>query len=502
MTSSASNPNGMSARLSTRTLAHIGTGIATPRYDRSAIAPGIVHLGLGAFFRAHGAEYIDDILALEPGPWGIVGVSLQRPDLRNRLQPQDCLYTLIARDDQPPRARVIGSVLDTLVAPEDPSRVLSKLTDPMTRIVSLTITEKGYCHDPATGRLQVHHPDIQHDLSHLSSPRTAIGFLVAALKSRHSKGLPPLTVLCCDNLPHNGTLLRGLVRDFAALHNDSLAQWIEAEVAFPSTMVDRIVPASTPSDIADAARLLALHDDAPVAHEPFRQWVIEDTFIDRSRPALHHVGAQLVTDVAPYEDMKLKLLNGAHSALAYLGYLGGHQTIADCVADPVYRNYTSALWREEILPTMTAPPGINLPDYTAALLTRFDNPAIRHRTWQIAMDGSQKIPQRLLQTIRTRLRAQQPVPRLASAIAAWMLYVGGRDLRGDPIDVRDPLAATLSDAIAAAGSSSEGRVRSLLKNTQIFDLELASSQQFEFAVTSAYDRLRVHGARASLASIG
>ena len=294
-------------------------------------------------------------------------------------------------------------------------------------------------------------------------------------------------VLCCDNQPHNGSLVGGLVRDFAALRSDRLAAWIEATTAFPATMVDRIVPAATDADLADAMRLTGLSDAAPISHEPFRQWVIEDRFVDGVRPHWEKVGAELVTDVRPYEHMKLRLLNGAHSALAYLGYLAGHETIADTVADPMLRRYVTALW-QEIIPVVPPPPGVDLANYTTQLLTRFANPAIRHRTWQIAMDGSQKLPQRLLSTIRERLAHGLPIPRLALAIAAWIHYVGGIDEAGRPIGVRDPIAGVLATALAHAGSDPARRVQTVLQQQSVFGTDLPRSAQFVSAVTNFIPR--------------
>ena len=344
------------------------------------------------------------------------------------------------------------------------------------------------------------HPDIVHDLAHPTAPRSAVGMLVAALRARRSTGAAPFTVLCCDNLPHNGRVLAGLAGDFAAAAgDDALAAWIEAETAFPSAMVDRIVPALTDADIADAERLLGLHDAAPVSHEPFRQWVIEDRFGPGGRPAWERAGVQIVADVAPFEHMKLRLLNGAHSALAYLGYLAGHETIPDAVADPVLRGYVQALWRE-IVPMVPAPPGVDLHAYTAALLGRFGNTAIRHRTWQIAMDGSQKLPQRLLTTVRERLAAGQPIPCLALAVAAWIRYAGGIDEAGQPIDVRDPMAEQVRSMVEAAGSPAD-RVGAVIGLHAIFG-DLSGSAPFRKAVTDAYATLLERGARAAAALAG
>ncbi|HEX2942917.1 MAG TPA: mannitol dehydrogenase family protein [Rhodopila sp.] len=484
-------------RLSPATLSQLRPGTGRPLYDRAMLRPRIVHLGLGAFARAHLARYTEDVLnapsrGRDGADWGIAGVSLRHADQRDRLQPQDGLFTALERDGGGTRASVIGSVVSLHVAPEDPAAVVRLLAAPETAIVSLTVTEKGYCHDPATGRLDAAHPDISHDLAHADSPRSAVGLLVAALAQRRQRGQVPFTVLTCDNLPANGPLLAGLVRDFAALRDAALASWIEARGAFPATMVDRIVPATTPADLDAAAEATGLSDVAPVTHEPFRQWVIEDRFAG-DRPAWEHVGAQIVTDVAPFEHMKLRLLNGAHSALAYLGYLAGHETICDAVGDPVLRRFVQRLWGE-ILPMVPPPPGVALQDYTASLLTRFANPAIRHRTWQIAMDGSQKLPQRLLATIRERLHAGLPVRALAVAVAAWIRYVGGIDEAGRPIDVRDPLAAQLRGL-----ANGPDAVRQVLSVQPVFGADLGRDPRLVAAVTDAFDRLVRLGARGALA---
>ena len=485
-------------RLSPATLGQVRAGVALPGYDRERLRTGIVHLGLGAFVRGHIAAYTDDVLAMAPGDWGIAGVSLQRPDQRDRLAPQGGLYTALEREGDALRARIVGCLRAQMVAPENPAAVVAAMADPACRIVSLTVTEKGYCHDPATGKLDAGQPDIVHDLANPAAPRSAVGLIVAALGRRRAAGLTPFTVLCCDNLPHNGKLLAGLVQDFAALRDDGLAGWIGAEVAFPSTMVDRIVPATTEADIADAAAATGLFDAAPVSHEPFRQWVIEDRFVDGARPAWERAGAQMVADVAPYEHMKLRLLNGAHSALAYLGYLAGHETIPDTVADPVFARYVDRLWAEEIIPVVPPPPGVDLAEYATQLHARFANAAIRHRTWQIAMDGSQKLPQRLLSTIRERLVRGLPIPLLALAVAAWVRYVGGTDEAGQAIDVRDPLAGQLREILAQAGDNPAQQVRAILEVRAVFGVDLPQSDAFRTAVTAA-SALLAKGARQAVA---
>jgi fructuronate reductase len=469
------------------------------RLVRSGPAPrvGIVHLGLGAFFRAHGAIYVAEAMKASGGDWGILGVSLMRPDMRDALGPQGGLYTALELGPDEPVARTVDSVAGVLVAREDPGAVLSAMADPGVRIVSLTVTEKGYCHAPATGALDPGHPDIAHDLAR-PLPVSAPGFLVRALERRRALGLRPFTVLTCDNLPENGRLVRGVVLDLARAIDPSLADWIAAEARFPATMVDRIVPATTDDTLAEVERLTGRRDAAPVQHEPFRQWVVEDDFVDGARPDLASAGVELVADVTPFEHMKLRMLNGTHSALAYLGYLGGHETVAEAVADPVFAAYLRGLWRDEIIPSLAPPPGADLAAYAAALAARYANPGIRHRTWQIAMDGSQKLPQRILGTLRANLDAGRPSPGLILAVAAWMRYVGGTDLAGRPIDVRDPLAARLR-ALSEGAASDEARVRALLAVPEVFPPDLAP--RLAAPVAAALGALARHGARGAVAGL-
>jgi fructuronate reductase len=461
---------------------------------------GIVHLGLGAFFRAHGALYVEESMAASGGDWGIVGVSLVRPDQRDRLAPQGCAYTAVELGPRGETPRIVSVIEDVLVAREDPEAVLALMADPKVRIVTLTVTEKGYCHEPASGALNAGHPDIIHDLAHPDAPRSAPGFLVRALASRRSAGLRPFTVLCCDNLHENGRVVRGVVLDLARRIDPALADWIAAEARFPSTMVDRIVPATSEADIDRLARSTGHYDAAPVMHEPFRQWVVEDDFVDGARPDLAAAGVQLVADVTPFEHMKLRCLNGTHSALAYLGYLAGHETIAETVADPVFARFVRHLWAVEILPGLSPPPGVDLAAYTDALFDRYANPAIRHRTWQIAMDGSQKLPQRLLGTVAENLAAGRPIDGLALAIAAWMRYVGGTDEKGDPIDVRDPLAGRLR-ALSDAAPTPDARVAALLGVREVFPAGLSVNPIFRRTLEAAHAALLASGARTATAEV-
>lgn len=467
-------------------------GLQDNRLTRTRPAPkvGIVHLGLGAFFRAHGAIYVEDAIARSGGDWGIIGVSLQSPGMRDALMPQGGAYTAVELAPEGEHCRVVQIIDRVLVAREDPGAVLEVMADPGVRIVTLTVTEKGYCHEPSTGRLNPDHPDIGHDLT-AALPRSAPGFVVRALALRHQRGLAPFTVLSCDNLPENGHVVRGVVLDLARRIDPALATWIEAEGRFPSSMVDRIVPATKPEDIVRVAALTGQHDAAPVMHEPFRQWVVEDDFVGGARPDLGGVGAQMVADVTAYEHMKLRMLNGTHSSLAYLGYLSGHETIADCMANPVLAGFVQNLWGREIIPALTPPPGVDLTAYAQALHARYANPAIRHRTWQIAMDGSQKLPQRILGTLQTNIADGRPSPGLMLAVAAWMVYVSGTDLAGQPIEVKDPLAPRLRDAATSADP-----VAALLAITEVFPPALAGA--LLAPLRQAHDALRAKGALAAM----
>ncbi|MCG8369001.1 MAG: mannitol dehydrogenase family protein [Proteobacteria bacterium] len=433
-------------RLGDRMLSECGDNVAVPGYVRAERGFGIVHLGLGAFHRAHQAEYTDSAMSEFGGDWKIVGVSLRNPDVRDRLNPQDGLYTIAEMGDSVTNYRIIGSIERVLVAPEDPAAVLEALCSADCRIVSLTITEKGYCHDPATGRLNVEHPDIRRDLAQPSSPATALGFIVESLALRRREGLPVPTVLCCDNLPSNGDTLRNLVVEFAGLRDAGLAAWIREAVPFPNSMVDRIVPATQPEDIEQLRKVCAYVDNGMVKAELFSQWVIEDRFA-RGRPRWESVGVDMVEDVEPFEIAKLRLLNGAHSALAYMGYLAGYQFAHEAIADDQISRFVENLMHEEIIPTLHEPDGLDLHEYANSLIDRFANPALRHRLYQIAMDGSQKLSQRWLGTLRDRLRAGETVELLALSLAAWIRYVAGFDENGAPIDVQDPLAAEFREIL-------------------------------------------------------
>ncbi len=485
-------------RLSNAALAAIPISVAKPSYDRGKVTTGIVHLGIGAFHRAHQAVYVDNLLRDDPS-WGIIGASLRSPDTASALNPQDGLYTVVVSGPDGRNARVIGSISRVLVCPADQDALLAEMSSPAVRIVSLTVTEKGYCHDPATGALNEAHPDIAHDLAHPERPRSAPGLLLAALRRRRAAGIPPFTVLCCDNLPDNGRVVQRVVSRLAELLDPALGRHLTESVAFPSTMVDRIVPATTDDDRASAAAALGVTDAWPVAAEPFSQWVIEDNF-PTGRPAFERAGAQMVADVRPFEHMKLRMLNGSHSTLAYLGYLAGHETVAAAISDAPFRALLHALMTDEVMPALRMPAGVDLAAYRDALLVRFANPGLRHRTGQIAMDGSQKLPQRLLGTIRDRIAAGQPFDRLALAVAGWMRYVAGEDEQGQPIDVRDPMAARLAELASDWRSDPQAYVERLLSLEAVFGGDLSRDRSFAKVIQHHFGSLVSRGSRSAVAA--
>ncbi len=468
---------------------------ANTPYDRDKVTPGIVHIGVGAFFRAHAATYIDSLLDKDP-TWGVIGVSMRRPDTRDALAPQGFCYTVAIRGPKGTDYRVVGSLLDILDANTQGAQIISTLCDPRIRIVSLTVTEKGYCHDPATGRIDPRHPDIRHDLDHPDAPVSVPGLLVRALELRGEAGVPPFTVLSCDNLPENGRTTAEVVAGFAALRDPSLEALVRSHVHFPSTMVDRIVPATTDADRAQVAEETGQEDAWPVVTEPFTQWVIEDDF-PSGRPDFGGVGAQMVEDVTDYELMKLRMLNGSHSTLAYLGYLAGRETISDTMETPALKQLVRDMMLGEIAPTLPAALG-DMTGYADELLTRFENPALRHRTWQIAMDGSQKLPQRLLGTIRDRIAEGQSFERLSLGVAAWMRYVTGVDEAGQPIDVRDPLADRLRGIYEQTGPDPEALTHRYLEIDEIFGQDLADNDVLRDAVSRHLASLFDSGAIATV----
>lgn len=498
----------MACRLTDAALAGLPHDIARPAFDRARLRPGIVHLGIGAFHRAHQAM-INDLALAATGDarWGIVGISLRSPDTRDALQPQCGLYTVALRDADAAGApreslSVVGSVMRVLVAPEDPGAAVAQIAHPDTRIVSLTITEKGYCHDPASGRLRLDDPDIAHDLAHAGAPRTAVGLLVSGLARRRDSGAGPVTLLSCDNLPSNGDTLRALVLEFASASacGAQLCRWIETLCTFPNSMVDRIVPRTTDADRRHIATRLGVHDAWPVVAEPFLEWVIEDRFA-AGRPAWDQPGgARFASDARPFEQMKLRMVNGPHSALACLGASAGLDTVSQAMQDAALRGYIDALIRDEIIPTLPTVPGADLGAMRLRLLARFANPALPHRLQQIAMDGSQKLPQRLLATLRQRILAGADYRRLALAVAAWLHYLRGHDEAGVTYTIHDPLAGELQALLARAGQGADAdlcRAQALIAYRPVFG-DLAGHRGLIDAVARHAYTLRQCGVRAAV----
>lgn len=479
------------ARLGAGTLATLPSRVARPDYDRSQVRTGVVHLGIGAFHRAHQAVVFDDALNAGDLRWGVLGASLRSPDVHKQLAPQDGLYTLVVEDGAARSMRIIGAVKDVMVAPEDPAALVEAMAAPDIHIVTLTVTEKGYYLDPASGTLKLDDPSVAADLADLSAPVTAPGFVTAALRLRRNRGLPPFTVISCDNLPHNGPRIRTAVLDMAGRIDQELRDWIAAEAAFPQTMIDRIVPATTPEDIAALSAELGVADHGMVKTEPFTQWIIEDHFTGE-RPDFARFGVQLTDAVGPWEDAKLRLLNGAHSALAYLGALAGFDHVHEAVAVPALRGFVERLW-DEAETTLDPPPDLDIAAYRAELMARFSNAALRHRTRQIAMDGSQKLPQRLLATAQARLSAGRSIPAIALAIAAWIRWQEGRTEAGDIVAVEDPLAAETARRLSVA-TDDTGKVAALLDLESVFPRNLSDDTAFRSAVTLAFLDLRRLGA--------
>ncbi len=464
-------------RLNTAALAQIT--VPKPTYDRSRITEGIVHIGVGGFHRAHQAVYLDDLMQRGQGrDWGICGVGLLPQDskMRDALVPQDGLYTVMTRDAGGDEARVIGSLTRFLLAPDAPDVALAALAAPGTRLVTLTITEGGYAvDDPAR-------------------PPVAFDYLTQALARRRAEGTAPFTVLSCDNVQGNGGAARQALLTYAGRRDPALADWIAMHVTFPSCMVDRITPQTTDADRERVRREFGINDAWPVVCEPFRQWVIEDDFCD-GRPPLEDVGAQMVADVHPYELMKLRLLNGGHVAMGYLGALAGYTLIPDVAADPLFASLLQRLWDDEVTPLLAPVPGVDLADYKRTLLVRFANPRIADQVARICLDGSAKMPRFLLPSVREQL-ARGAVPRLLTlAVAGWFRYLQGTDDQGKAITVEDPEAATLQERARAGGDDP----RPLLSLRALFG-DLGDSPDFVAHLGADLRMLGREGVRATLAA--
>lgn len=461
------------------------------------LIPRIVHLGCGAFHRAHQALYTHLLFEQFLSNCGYCEINLMSDSgavLINQLNKYNGHYTLLEKDEEKSTVRTIKVIKEAMHPRIDGiDAVVEKMASPDTAIISLTVTEKGYCLSPATDLLNLSHPNIQHDIAHPTKPRSVLGYIVASLRLRFQRQQPPITILSCDNIRKNGEAARRAIVGLAAQQDKQLAQWIDQHISFPSTMVDRIVPAMTQESYAEIKQLIGRDDPCAIICESFRQWVIEDNFVN-GRPDWQHVGAQFVPDVTPYEMMKLRMLNGSHSFLAYLGYLGGYEFISDAMQNSDYSRAAYSLIINEQAPTLFIPDNTTLLQYTQTLIKRFSNKTIKHKTAQIAADGSQKLPQRLLDSIMWHQKHGSDYAFLALGVAAWMKYVSGQDEQGNAIDIKDPLQHKFAEIYHLCGVGLEA-VDRLLAINAIFPLEFSQNQDIVKNVKTAYQQLISVGAR-------
>jgi mannitol-1-phosphate/altronate dehydrogenase len=481
--------------LTDATLGQHGEQLSVPTYDRSALTPAVVHFSVGGFHRAHQLLYFDEVAERRiSDDWGVVGVGLHSRHMKDALAPQDHLYTVVERSPDGERARVVGVMVGYHFAPDDPGTVLDLLTDERTRMVSLTITGNGYRLCPQSGEFDADDEDVAWDLREPHRPRTVFGYLVEGLDRRRRAGLPPFTVVSCDNMHRNGDAARAAVVGFARLRDEVLARWIADRVAFPSSMVDRITPHTTPEEREAVARRYGVDDRWPVITEPFSQWVIEDVF-SHGRPPLDQVGVRFVADVASYELMKTRLLNASHCALGYLGTLAGYRTIDEVMADDLFAAYVTELMDVEVTPLLPPPDGIDLADYKQALLKRFANPAIADQLSRLCRRGSTKMPHHLLPSLQQALAEGRPHELLTLAVAAWFCYLRGIDGAGRPVVVDDPRAELLQDLVRAGGATDP---RPLLGERSVFGT-LGADPSFVSELERSIADLQRDGVRATLA---
>jgi len=485
--------------LNTGSLSSLAGSLPVPSYDRSRLRTGIVHLGVGAFHRSHQAMYLDRLLEQGQGQdWAICGVGVLPSDRRMAevMAAQDCLYTLVVKHaDGTLEPRVVGSVVEYLLAPDDPDAVVERMAAETTRIVSLTVTEGGYNTDPVTGRFDATDPGVVHDLQPGAAPATAFGLVTEALVRRRDRGLAPFTVVSCDNIQHNGDVARRSFAAFAALRDPELGAWVEREVPFPNSMVDRITPATTDEDREEVARRFGVEDRWPVVCEPFTQWVLEDRF-GLGRPPLEEAGVQVVDDVEPYEMMKLRLLNAGHQALAYLGRLAGYRLVHDAAQDPLFQRLLLGYMTHEATPTLRPVPGIDLDAYRRELIARFSNPHIRDTLARLAFDGSERLTKWLLPVVRDNLAAGGEVRRSAAVVAGWARYSEGVDEQGEPIEVVDRRRDTL---MATARRQREDPL-AFVADRELFG-DLVDDERFTRPYLAALDSLHRRGARVTLEAL-
>lgn len=479
-------------KLTNATLAALPADVARPAYDRGKVTVGIVHFGVGGFHRAHQAMYLDRLMhdgeALD---WGICGVGVMPSDqrMRDALTAQDGLYTLMVKPANGQyEASVIGSIVDFLYAPDDPEAVLGVMAAPSTRIVSLTITEGGYNFNQVTGEFDLDNADVAHDLAAGAVPKTVFGLVAEAVRRRRARGIPPFTVMSCDNIQGNGDVARKMFSAFARAKDADLGAFMESEVAFPNAMVDRITPVTTRDDIAEVARRFGIDDAWPVVCEPFAQWVIEDHF-PLGRPAFEKVGAQTVEDVVPYELMKLRLLNASHQALAYFGYLAGYRYAHEVAGDPLFAEFLLNYMTLEATPTLLPVPGVDLDAYRQTLIERFSNPEVRDTLARLCAESSDRIPKFLLPVVWSQLAAGGDIARSAAVVASWARYAEGIDEQGQPIEVVD----RLKDQLMAVAAGNSDNPTAFIENRELFG-DLADEPRFVTAYLEALTSLYSVGA--------
>lgn len=475
-------------------LENIPDYVRRPTYTPSAHKTGIVHLGLGAFHKSHQAFYTDAAIESSGGDWRIVGVSMRNRQLPIQVAAQNGLYTLIVRNPTGPTARVIASIESALCAVEDTTELLKSMCSPDTRIVSLTVTEKGYGFDRGQGGINHSDVTIANDLIFPEAPKGVLGLIVRSLQIRRQAGIAPFTVLCCDNLPANGQYVKQGALDYAELYDQELAHWISDNVPFPATMVDRITPAQSPQTLATSELLTGHRDLLTVEAEPFHQWVIEDNFVN-GRPDWQAAGALFTDNVAPFEEMKLRMLNGAHSMLAYGGFLAGKKYVRDVMHDPSLATLVARHMQAASL-TLSNIPCINFDEYASHLLQRFANPEIAHETWQIAGDGSQKMPQRIFEPALAAIERHTPTRPFAFATALWMHYCHGTNSNGSKYQINDPIASTVQSA--AGKQNSQAIVNEFSQIPGLIPAELSQNPGWNQEIVSLLSSLKETGVRTSL----
>ncbi len=460
----------------------------------------IAHIGFGAFHRAHQAIYTQLANNLSEEKWGICEISLYSNTGIERLRENEHQYSVLEIDDESSEVITVNAACEGLTPKLNScDEIIAKLAHKDIEVVSLTITEKGYCTLPSSMQVDWENPDIKHDLKSIDTPITAIGYMVAALQKRRKEGLTPFTVLSCDNLPNNGDVARCAILQLSQKIDPELASWIEQYGAFPSTMVDRIVPAMTDDSHKQLEKIIGRSDPCGIVCEPFKQWVIEDKFAGQ-RPSWEKAGAQIVNEVSPFEEMKLRLLNGSHSFIAYLGYLAGYRTVSETVADPEFKKATLILMKHYQVPTLRVSSSFNIQKYIDSLIKRFENSYLKHKTYQIAMDGSQKIPQRWLAPLRILIDRNEDITLLALAIASWLRYIMGEDEQGETIHIQDPLSAEFKNVIETHGIN-ESAAEQILLHSEIFPPELVKNDELRKTILSHFSSLNNNGVKSTLTDV-